>query len=689
MNNIFTTNLDEYEKEEDKIGMKLQKIRNSAAAQSQITAEQLIRDSQAHKTDDLVIPIQKINDEEELNEYKLRKRRGFEEQLKRQRYHIGTWIKYALWEEHQGEFIRSRSVFERAIKIDYRNTTLWLKYAEMEMKNKFINHARNVWERACKYLPRVDQFWYKWAYMEEMLGNYIGAREIFKSWMSWEPEDLSWLAFAKFEERLGELQNAREVLYKYIEVHFNLRAFLRVAKFEEKHGNKESCRKIFESALADLGNEALNEDFFIQFIRFEMRNKEKERCRTLFKFGLDHIPKDKSQKLYKFYVKFEKMFGDKESIEELVINKRRYFYENEIENNPLNYDIWFDYTRLEEQALKGHDFTRVREVYERAITNIPPLKEKKYWRRYIFLWLNYAVFEEDIAKHIDRTNEIYKKLLEIIPHKLFTFTKVWILYAHFYIRCKNLDAARKVFGMSIGICPKEKIFTAYIELELQLGNIDRCRTIYEKMIECKSDNSSAWIKFAEFEKSLDERERCIAIYETAISQALDMPEQVWKSYIDTQINFSELDKVRNLYERLIDKTKHVKVWLSYAKFEQESEELNRARHIYEKAYKYFKEKGQKEERLLVLENWIKHEEVSEDEKMYRTLLSLKPEKVKKRRPINNNFDSTRMSEDGEAGWEEYYDYIFPDDVETKKELKIISKAIQWFKEQNDNDNGNE
>ena len=70
-------------------------------------------------------------------------------------------------------------MFERAIEIEYKNPSIWLKYAEMEMKNKFINHARNVWERACKLLPRVDQFWYKFAYMEEILGNYLGAREIF------------------------------------------------------------------------------------------------------------------------------------------------------------------------------------------------------------------------------------------------------------------------------------------------------------------------------------------------------------------------------------------------------------------------------------------------------------------------------------------------------------------------------
>ena len=37
---------------------------------------------------------------------------------------------------------------------------------------------------------------------------------------------------------------------------------------------------------------------------------------------------------------------------------------------------------------------RVREVYERAVAQVPPGGEKRHWRRYIFLWLNYALFEE-------------------------------------------------------------------------------------------------------------------------------------------------------------------------------------------------------------------------------------------------------------------------------------------------------
>ncbi|KAI3851889.1 hypothetical protein MKW98_019888, partial [Papaver atlanticum] len=32
----------------------------------------------------------------------------------------------------------------------------------------------------------------------------------------------------------------------------------------------------------------------------------------------------------------------------------------------------------------------------------------------------------------------------------------------------------------IGVAPKDKIFKKYIEIELQLGDMDRCRTLYAR-----------------------------------------------------------------------------------------------------------------------------------------------------------------------------------------------------------------
>lgn len=64
------------------------------------------------------------------------------------------------------------------------------------------------------------------------------------------------------------------------------------------------------------------------------------------------------------------------------------------------------------------------QVYERAIANIPPAPEKRYWQRYIYLWINYALFEELEAQDMERTREVYRACLKLIPHKAFTFAKV-------------------------------------------------------------------------------------------------------------------------------------------------------------------------------------------------------------------------------------------------------------------------
>jgi hypothetical protein len=39
-----------------------------------------------------------------------------------------------------------------------------------------------------------------------------------------------------------------------------------------------------------------------------------------------------------------------------------------------------------------------------------------------------------------------------------------------------------VLGVSIGMCPKPKLFTGYIELEMRLREFDRVRTLYEKFL---------------------------------------------------------------------------------------------------------------------------------------------------------------------------------------------------------------
>ena len=66
--------------------------------------------------------------------------------------------------------------------------------------------------------------------------------------------------------------------------------------------------------------------------------------------------------------------------------------------------------------------------------------------------------------------------------------------------------------------------------------MDRCRKIFEKQLEIFPEKSNSWISFAEFEIQLQEIERTRSIFELAIQKSnIDMPENIWKAYIDFEI----------------------------------------------------------------------------------------------------------------------------------------------------------
>lgn len=76
---------------------------------------------------------------------------------------------------------------------------------------------------------------------------------------------------------------------------------------------------------------------------------------------------------------------------------------------------------------------------------------QRLWRRYIYLWINYALYEELETRDIERVRAIYRELLKLIPHRVFSFAKIWIMFAHFEIRQRNLKGARQVFGQALGM----------------------------------------------------------------------------------------------------------------------------------------------------------------------------------------------------------------------------------------------
>jgi len=261
----------------------------------------------------------------------------------------------------------------------------------------------------------------------------------------------------------------------------------------------------------------------------------------------------------------------------------------------------------------------------------------------------------------------------------------------------DVAAARKILGTAIGMCPKESLFKAYVQLELevrhgcllshwfkysslmQLREFDRARQLYEKYIEFDPTNAAAWIKFSELETTLQDVERTRAIFELAVSQPqLSMPELLWKAYIDFEFNEGNRDRTRALYDRLVNRSGHYKAWIAYALFEaaeipaprEEREEaededevpnvpgdLEMARKVFERAYQDLKNRGLKEEvrrvslllmcderltvviqRVRVLEAWKEFEQERGTRDKVAAVQTRMPVVSKRRRKAENGID---------------------------------------------------
>ncbi|KAJ7701919.1 hypothetical protein B0H17DRAFT_1157680 [Mycena rosella] len=637
------------------------RIKHRAPAVIQITVKQPLREAQERQDPAFQALKQRAEDSEELYEYRGRKRKEFEERTRRTRGSMQVllvqWLQYANWEATQNGFAHSRSVFERALDVDPRSAQLWPSY--------YIGDRAQIAERPA----RAEPLWYEYVYLEELLQNASGARQVFERWMHWEPDDKAWQAYIMIKERHGELDCESALYERWIAAQPEPHLWVKWGKFEEERANLVKAREVFQTVVALYGNDEKQVEkaqaVFGAFAKMETRLKEYERARVIYKFALARIPRSKPSALYAAYTTFENT----------VLSKRRLQYEEQLAQDERNYDD----LRNEDKEIDAS--VHVRGVYERAVSQLPPGDEKRHWRRYMFLWLDYALLEEVGTKDYGRARQIYQAAVKLLPYKHFTFAKLWLMFAKFEIRRLDLHAARKLLDVAIGMCPKEELFKGYIELEMELREFDRARQLYEKYLEFDPANSSAWIKFAELESQLQDFARTRAIFDLGVAQApLSTPELLWKAYIE--IVEGEREAARTLYERLLRLSGHVKVWISYALFEAEPIPVPRAlrgdeedekgdmrviegnaglaRRVFERAYEDLKSRGMKSERVALLEIWKTFEE--------RNGSADDVEKVRGMMPVGEIVADGRSRTD--------WDMVFVDDNEGSM-FELLRNAHAW------------
>ena len=82
--------------------MQKMQVQNKAAAEVQITAEQLLLEAGERRMEATGPVRRMIQDEDELATEQAEKRHNFEEKVRRARSQLTFWMQYVTWEEEQG-----------------------------------------------------------------------------------------------------------------------------------------------------------------------------------------------------------------------------------------------------------------------------------------------------------------------------------------------------------------------------------------------------------------------------------------------------------------------------------------------------------------------------------------------------------------------------------------------------------
>ncbi|KAL6450711.1 CLF1 Pre-mRNA-splicing factor CLF1 [Candida maltosa Xu316] len=664
-------------------------------------------------------PRQTIQDIEELRSYQQTKRREFEQHIHKNRLNLGQWLRYARWEvENNHDFPRARSIFERALDVNIQHIPFWVQYIELELSHKNINHARNLLERAIKTLPKVSKLWFLYVLTEEMLKNYQMVRTIFERWLEWHPDASAWDAYINFEARYEETDNVRQIFKQYLSEFPSGETWCKWIEYELENNSKDvvAIRAVFESAVDTLISEERVEDdkfveIIIQWTNWEVSQGETERAREIYKFLLGDklkIPSHVKNTIHIAFNVFESSLSGKESNENSQITKKKRKYLRDINENPYNYESWWEYiTILQTNALNTIELVS---AFKKVTSTVPEDQDKTMnWRQYVMFWIRYALWEEIDNKHIDSARSIWNEALKKIPSQRFSFAKIWIGYAEFELRnndaTEGLSKFRKILGRAIGqtstVAPKNKIFQYYIDFEKKLGDWNRVRLLFQKWLETAVSTSSPaeYIvkNYLEFESSIEEYDRCESILEIAkeLSETEESSDSfdVYKLFtiaVDFYRDEMKYDKIRELYRNLLSKEPDVDNWISFALFEStipsteqledflqgeseefevtvDEEQIGKTRNIFTEAETYFKNKNDHASRLAILEAWKEYEEINGTEESAAEIKNKFPTAVKKRRTVDG-ID------------EEYMDYVFPETQEIKKPIgmsKFLANAKKW------------
>lgn len=226
-------------------------VRDDRAASSQKTQEEIIAEAVHLKKltgASTEVPELLLTSEEDVAFFRQRHRQQLEENVTRNYKQLNNFLRYAEWEEEQGDVVRARRVYEKAIPTHGMKPELWRHFAEFEVRcAASMQGIRSVFGRAVHALPQSDDLWLKYVATEiAAMDDDDVVRGIYREWIAVKGQSAgpAWEEAVTFEAKWARegtaevrIQRCRDMLSRYVTAVNDTRAWLFYTTLEESFAN--------------------------------------------------------------------------------------------------------------------------------------------------------------------------------------------------------------------------------------------------------------------------------------------------------------------------------------------------------------------------------------------------------------------------------------------------------------------
>jgi len=264
------------------------------------------------------------------------------------------WVAFAkFYEEHDDEengLSNARDIFKMAVNKDYKGVddlaTVWCEWAEMELRHKNYEQALEVLRKAATF-PRPEQ----------RSSDKVQDR-------LWKSTKL-WSFRADLEESMSELDDIKACYNDMIKLKVaTVHNILNFAERLWKHQAFEEAFKAYERGVHIFQHPHVMVIWMTYINRFLKRYDDSriERARELFDQAISACPPGPNRKLYLMYARLEEQRGLARHALRIYDEAVAKVKEND---RPQMYRIYI------KKAADLFGVTRTREIYEKAIQNLP------------------------------------------------------------------------------------------------------------------------------------------------------------------------------------------------------------------------------------------------------------------------------------------------------------------------------